>query len=56
VSADDQAYYARRAEEELERAQQALHPKVTQSHYLLTEMYLDRLYGDGCLLAAGSSS
>jgi hypothetical protein len=42
---DDEAYFERRAEEELEHATRALDPKVVRFHYLLTELFLERLYG-----------
>lgn len=37
------AYLQRRAEEELEAAQAASHPRVVRAHYALASFYLDRL-------------
>ena len=45
MSADDEAYYQRRAEEEVERARRSEDPRIVDFHYRLTELYLDRLYG-----------
>ena len=39
----DRLYYQRRAEVELERAQQATLPEVVSAHYKLAEAYLDKL-------------
>lgn len=43
---DDGAYYARRAEVELEQAQRATRPEVVQAHYELAQAYLGRLKPD----------
>lgn len=43
-------YFYRRAENELEMAQRALHPDAVRAHYLLAGFYLDRVYN-----AAGNS-
>ncbi len=40
---DDRTYYQRRAEAELERAQQATEPGAVKAHYQLAEAYLGRL-------------
>lgn len=45
MSADDEAYYQRRAEEEIERARRSTDPRVVHVHYRLTELYLDRVHG-----------
>ena len=47
MARDDESYYRRRAEEEIERAQQSNDPNVVRSHYLLAELYLDQIYGGG---------
>jgi hypothetical protein len=43
MTEEDSAYYARRAEAELEQAQRATMPEVVQVHYQLAEAYLERL-------------
>jgi hypothetical protein len=40
---EDSAYYARRAEAELDQAQRATMPEVVRVHYQLAEAYLERL-------------
>jgi hypothetical protein len=40
---DDQSYYQRRAEVELERAQAATLPSVVQAHYQLAQAYFGKL-------------
>lgn len=40
---DDLAYFERRAEQELQLAQQAVDPQVVAAHYRLAELYLERL-------------
>ena len=40
----DRDYLERRAEEELDLAQQASHPAAVRAHYHLLGHYLDRLY------------
>ena len=40
---DDVTYYRRRAEAELEKAQQDGRPEVVRVHYLLAEAYLERV-------------
>lgn len=40
---DDAAYFYRRAEAELELAQQAAHPAAVKAHYLLASHYLDSI-------------
>ena len=39
---DDCDYYSRRAEQQLELAQQATDPAVCQSHYALANLYLEK--------------
>lgn len=46
MSSEERLYLEQRAEEEVERAQRASDPKVVQAHYVMTEAYLDRLYGN----------
>jgi hypothetical protein len=43
--ADDQSYYERRAEIELEMAQRAKHPEAVRAHCGLADLYLERVYG-----------
>lgn len=45
MSRPDLAYFQTRAEAELELAQRASHPKAVRAHYLLAELYLDKVYG-----------
>ena len=45
MSADDEAYDQKRAEEEIERARRSTDPRAVQLHYRLSELYLDRLHG-----------
>ncbi len=47
MSAEDEDYFQRRAEEEVERARQSDDPLVVRFHYALSELYFDRLGGDG---------
>lgn len=44
---DDEAYFERRAEEELELAQQATTVEATEAHYRLANLYLERVHADG---------
>ena len=46
MSQEEQEYYERRAEAELELAQAAAHRRVVQAHYELAAAYLDRIHGD----------
>ena len=46
MSYDEQEYYERRAEAEIELAQQARHKAAVQAHYELASAYLDRIHGD----------
>jgi hypothetical protein len=39
------SYFEERAEEELELAQRATHPKAVKAHYDLAGFYLDRVHG-----------
>lgn len=43
MSDEDVGYYRRRAETELEHAQQAKSPEVVAAHYQLAEAYLERV-------------
>lgn len=45
LSEDDKAYYHRRAEEEIARAQASNEAKVVSFHYHLAGFYLDRVFG-----------
>ncbi len=40
---DEQTYYYRRAEAELEQAQRACDPRSVRAHYQLAEAYLGRV-------------
>ncbi|GAN15295.1 hypothetical protein I6G65_10140 [Sphingomonas paucimobilis] len=40
---DEQTYYYRRAEAELEQAQRACDPRAVRAHYQLAEAYLGRV-------------
>ena len=46
MSQNDHDYYQRRAEAEIELAQQARHKAAVQAHYELASAYLDRIHGD----------
>jgi hypothetical protein len=46
MSHEDIQYFERRAEAEIEAAQQARHQAVVQAHYELASAYLDRIHGD----------
>ena len=48
MSEDDRAYYYRRAEEEIARAQAATDERGVSAHYHLAGYYLDRVFGSGC--------
>ncbi len=43
---DDKDYFYRRAEAELEMAQQTEVPQAVQAHYTMASLYLDKVYGD----------
>lgn len=43
---DDRVYYARRAEEEIARAQASADERAVKLHYELAGLYLDRVYGE----------
>jgi len=47
MSEDDRAYYYRRAEEEIARAQAATDERGVSAHYHLAGYYLDRVFGPG---------
>ncbi|WP_200910772.1 MULTISPECIES: hypothetical protein [unclassified Sphingomonas] len=40
------SYFVRRAEQQLELAQQADHEQVVHAHYELANLYLDKAYAD----------
>ncbi|MGE5721839.1 MAG: hypothetical protein ACM3YM_05190 [Sphingomonadales bacterium] len=44
---DDRAYYQRRAEEEIARAQGSTDERLISFHYTLAGFYLDRAFGSG---------
>lgn len=46
VPEDDKAYYHRRAEEEIARAQASNEAKIVSFHYHLAGFYLDRVFGE----------
>jgi hypothetical protein len=41
---EERDYLERRAEDELDRAQHAIHPAAVKAHYELLGYYLNRLY------------
>ena len=43
MTEEDRSYYTRRAEFELELAQQADHPVAVQAHHRIAEAYLERV-------------
>ena len=43
--ADEEAYFYRRAEEEIERARASADPRLVSFHYRLSALYLDRAFG-----------
>jgi hypothetical protein len=45
MSRDDILYYSRRAEAELDRAQNATHPAAARAHQVIASHYIDRVYG-----------
>ena len=45
MTAQDRAYYMRRAEAELALATCAAHPAAMRAHYHLAGFYLDKAYG-----------
>lgn len=46
MSPDEAVYYERRAEAEIELAQQARHARVVKAHYELASACLDGVHGD----------
>lgn len=46
IGSDEMSYYVRRAEQQLELAQQADHELVVHAHYELANLYLDKAYAD----------
>lgn len=53
MSQEEQEYYERRAEAELELAQASEHSRAVQAHYELASAYLDRIHGDEPKSAGG---
>ena len=47
MSAEDEDYFQRRAEEEVERARLSEDPIVVHFHYALSELYFERLQSGG---------
>ena len=47
IGPDEMSYFVRRAEQQLELAQQADHEQVVHAHYELANLYLDQAYADG---------
>lgn len=56
MSEDDEAYYHRRAEEEIARAQASTEAKVVSFHYHLAGFYLDRVFGEAGSYALSAAS
>lgn len=44
IGPDEMSYLVRRAEQQLELAQQADHEQVVSAHYELANLYLERAY------------
>ena len=44
IGPDEMSYFVRRAEQQLELAQQADHEQVVHAHYELANLYLDKAY------------
>jgi len=51
IGPDEVSYFVRRAEQQLELAQQADHEQVVHAHYELANLYLDKAYADGASAA-----
>lgn len=45
MSGDDRVYFEKRAEAHLDLAANATDPSVVRAHYVLANMYLDRVHG-----------
>ena len=43
VTEEDCAYFERRAEEEIDRARESADPRSVAIHYMLSELYLERI-------------
>jgi hypothetical protein len=52
----DFQYLERRAEAELDAAQEAVHPAAVRAHYQLAALYLDALYRPADALCAANTS
>ncbi|KQN77695.1 hypothetical protein ASE91_15075 [Sphingomonas sp. Leaf62] len=46
IGPDEMSYFVRRAEQQLELAQQADHEQVVHAHYELANLYLEKAYAD----------
>jgi hypothetical protein len=46
MSDEERSYYERRAEAEIQMAQEARHQAVVRAHYELAAAYLDRIHGE----------
>ena len=55
MSDEDKAYYHRRAEEEIERAQASADARAVSFHYHLAGLYLDRVFAPCDPLSAGEA-
>lgn len=44
MTGDDSSYFQTRAEDEIEAARNAEHPRAVEAHYQLAEFYLDRIH------------
>ena len=42
---NDIAYFTERADRELEQAQRATDPAAVRAHYILANLYLDKIHG-----------
>jgi len=51
IGPDEMSYFVRRAEQQLELAQQANHEQVVHAHYELANLYLDKAYADSASAA-----
>ncbi|KQM95663.1 hypothetical protein ASE73_00745 [Sphingomonas sp. Leaf24] len=50
IGPDEMSYFVRRAEQQLELAQQADHEQVVHAHYELANLYLDKAYADAAVV------
>lgn len=56
MSEDDKAYFYRRAEEEIARAQSSADGKIVSFHYHLAGFYLDLVFGGGADAAGATEA